>query len=164
MTKIKCVSMESGLIESNTYTGPSGTQYTFFKRQFTEVRDPKDASYFLNCGLGKFFVSEGIGEKVISGVKEIFNIKPEPEVKEEPVNEPEKPEEEVPVTKIIVEEVKKTAADIKALNKRTQDFILKEIKGSDFKTPNHESERIKQILEAQDQGTDLDAILLLMPK
>lgn len=58
MAKLKCVSLESGAVDSNRYTTPKGNQHLFQKGTWTDVNDPDDVAHFLKAGNGKLFIDK----------------------------------------------------------------------------------------------------------
>ena len=131
MGRIKCVSMENGMLNSIPYSTLKGNRYLFNKGSYTDVPDKDDEEEFLIAGNGLFFQKEGVINKVKKAVEKIVSSKPS----------------------------LMTAVGIKSLNKTDQKYILLQIYGKDHKVSSLESIRVKELLEAQDKGNDLMAIL-----
>lgn len=87
--KIKCVSLTTGMIESNKYPSPKGNTYEFFRNQFTDVKDAEDALYFLSTGNGEFFEVDGNQTKIKKELAELCD-----KINKAKDEEPTEPKEE----------------------------------------------------------------------
>lgn len=128
MKKIICTGLNSGLIQSNKYKGPSGKEYDFQRGVATEVKDKKDAEYFLKCGgKQKLFVSVGIIPETANKIKEVVTGETAPETK----------------PAVYTEE------SLYAMVKAEQVKLIRELGGGNHRIPPLEKERVELILKFQ---------------
>ncbi len=148
MAKIRCRTLEGGLISSNRYKTPKGNEYLFEKAAPTEISDKEDIAYFLKCGNGELFESVGAVKdavkETVEKVKEAAE-KVKEKVKEKVTGEKtEEKTEEKPGVK------KHTYTQLKDKTKREQTELLQRLGGSNTRIPRLEEERIKAIMKLEE--------------
>ena len=75
MTRLKCITLETSSLESNTYKTPKGNEHLFLKGSYTEIPDQDDVDFFLRAGNGEFFKVESLGDKITKIVEKIVPAK-----------------------------------------------------------------------------------------
>jgi hypothetical protein len=129
MAKLKCLDLESGLLQSNQYATPKGNTYLFHKGGFTEVKDSDDAKFFLGVRKGTAFEDVGVvkeaKKKVTKKVKEVITGKKDPE------------------KKIYTEK------ELFKLTKKEQTKLIKELAGKSHAIPQYEKNRVALIMKLQ---------------
>ncbi len=134
MAKIKCKTLDGGLIQSNTYKTPKGNSYLFEKSAPTEIKDKEDIEYFLKCGNGDYFESVGPVKDVVKKVTETVKEK----VKEAVTGEKKEVEKKPTVDK-------HTYKELKAMNSPEQKDLIMRLGGSNLRIPRLEEDKIKLI-------------------
>lgn len=137
MTKVRCKTLEGGLISSNRYKTPKGNEYLFDKAAPTRIDDKEDIDYFLRCGNGELFE---VVEPVKEAVKETVE-KVKEKVKEKITGE--KAEKKSGVDK-------HTYTDLKDMTKAEQIALIQKLAGSNTRYSRKEEDRIQQILKLEE--------------
>ncbi len=137
MAKVRCKSLDGGLISSNRYKTPKGNEYLFEKAAPTRIDDKEDIDYFLRCGNGELFETV---EPIKEAVKETVE-KVKEKVKEKVTGE--KAEKKAGIDK-------HSYTAIKDMNKREQIALIQKLAGSNTRYSRREEERIQQILKLEE--------------
>ncbi len=129
MKKIQCITLNSGMIQSNQYKGPSGEEYQFDRGITTEIKNEKDAEYFLNCGDGKLFVEVGKVAQVKDAIRTALTGE-------------KSPDKEIAIF---------SEAQLYAMVKAEQTKMIRELGGGDHRIPSLEKGRVDLILKLQSE-------------
>jgi len=141
MSKILCLTLETGTIGANSYRGPSGIEYLFQKGCPAEVNNKADEKHFLKAGNGKFFEKVGVISKIKNKIVKPKNIVEDPSPREEVEEYKELP----------VETVKYAEQELIDMNKQEQaDLIEKLSPGT--KVPRLEKNRVALIIKLQTEA------------
>lgn len=125
MTKIQCISLDGGTLESNEYSTPRGKVYLFQKGIPTEIKDKKDVDFFLSVG------GDTPSFKKITAIGMVTDA-----VKTAVTGEPATP--------------KLTEQELYALNKKEQATMIKKTAGMNTRIPLSEKLRVELLLKLQE--------------